>query len=74
LHEGDHFISLSRWDFKGVQPVVGESDSSLGSNFTENAKPMSTATRGNDEQKIVDPATAWTDFLTGHGQENLPQQ
>jgi hypothetical protein len=29
----------------------------LGANFTENAKPMSTATRGNDQQPIVHPET-----------------
>ena len=43
----------------------------FGANFTENTKPMSTATRGNDQQAIVYPETDWTGILTGLGQEIL---
>jgi hypothetical protein len=40
-------------------------------NFTENAKPMSTAARGNDQGASGHPGTDWTGFLTGLGQETL---
>lgn len=42
-----------------------------GVNCTESAKPMSTATRDNDQRTIVHPGTDWTGFLTGLGQEIL---
>jgi hypothetical protein len=43
-------------------------------NCTENAKPMSTATRDNDQRTIIYPETDWAGFLTGLGQEILAQQ
>jgi len=63
---------MTRADPTGLSPA--RPTQHFGTNFTENAKPMSTATRGNDQQTIVHPDTDWTGFLTGLGQETLAQQ
>jgi len=63
---------MTRADPTGLSPA--RPTQHFGTNFTENAKPMSTATRGNDQQTIVHPDTDWTGFLTGLGQEILAQQ
>jgi len=46
----------------------------LGANFTENAKPMSSATGCNNQQPIAHPETYWTCIWAGLGQEILAQR
>jgi hypothetical protein len=58
---------MTRADPTGLSPA--RPTQHFGTNFTENAKTMSTATRGNDQRAIVHPDTDWTGFLTGIGRK-----